>query len=129
MKWRFFSEEDYSMVCTWWEDWRWPLIPLQSLPKTGVIVSNGEKDICAAWIYKTDSNLCWIDWFISDRHASRQERKGTIELLIQICKGVAKDMGFDVAFCSVRNQSLIKKIESAGFIGKEEAMTNFIGVL
>src|SRR5688572_16264398 len=85
---RPYTEQDYPMVCQWWDDWKWPRIPESSLPQVGVVVENEGSPVCAAWIYRTDSDTCLVEWFISDRTASKERRKGTIEHLI----GAAKHM-------------------------------------
>jgi hypothetical protein len=125
---RMFTDSDYEMVCGWWKSWGWPSIPLSTLSKTGIIVEN-EVPVCAAWVYQTDSDTCLIEWFISNKSATKAQRAGCLEVLIDACKDIAKTMGYAKAFCSVRNQNLIKKLEAAGIHAGEDNMVNMVGVL
>ena len=95
------------------------------LPRVGIIVN----EMCAAWIYQTDSCMCVVDWYISDRNADKATRKGAIEYLLEITAEEAKRLGYSVIFSSVRNQSLIRKMENSGFTGREDGMVNFIKAL
>ena len=121
---RYFVEDDYPMVCDWWKGWKWDAIPQFFLPKVGLIVSNGDVDICAAWIYRTDSSLCMFEFFISNPNAKKDKRSGAIEYLLEAMEAEARKYGYKAAFMSICNQSLIKKAKDAGFIGEETGMTN-----
>lgn len=125
---RFYEKSDYPMVCEWWKQWGWPAIPESTLPEVGVIYEN-EVPVCAAWIYRTDSDTCLIEWFISNKSATKAQRTGAIEGLVDACKHIAKQMGFSKAFCSIRNQHLIKKMEGRGFVTADLNMTNMVGEL
>ncbi len=129
MQYRFFTEDDYAMICSWWESWKWQPIPITSLPKTGIIVSNGGVDVCAAFLYKSDSAICWLEWFISNPQAKREQRKGSIEYLIDVSADVAREYGFSMILCSLKHENLMRKVEDAGFVRTETGMTNFIGVV
>jgi hypothetical protein len=118
----FCGIEDYEMVCKWWKDWNWPIMAMNFLPTTGLIVSNEEKNLCAAWLYITDSDFCIIDWFISNKKASKEERKGSVEFLIEKLSEKAKDFGFKTIFTWTKNQILIKKLENFGY-SKETEVT------
>ena len=128
MKVRRYTDADYPTVSKWWESWGWPVLPASSLPELGIIVEN-EVPICAAWIYRTDSDLCWIEWFISNKEATKEQRAGCVDELIRACSITAKEMGFRIAFVSVKQPNLMKRLEHSGFEKTDTNMTNFIGEL
>ena len=123
-----FKPSDYPMVCKWWESWGWPAIQLGDLPETGLIVSNGGVDIYAAFLYKTDSNICWFDWFVGNKEATKEQRAGGLEFLVEGGRALAETMGYKKLFSSVRAPSVMNALEKCGF-SKEHSMTNFVGVV
>ena len=123
---RLFSpKEDYDTIVKWWESWGWPILPLELLSKFGIIASLGDEDICAVWLYQTDSKFCWVDWYVSNKEISRKERKDGLLFLIKEAIKLAKEMGFYVIFSSIsdKNKFLQKELVSCGY-GKEEGFTN-----
>ena len=126
---RFSFMDDYATVYKWWIDWKWKPISPEFLPLTGIMISNDGKDICCAWIYRTDSSMCVADFFISDRYSNKKLRKGCVEFLINKLIEEANRLGFKAIFSSVRNQNLINKLEKAGFAFKDLEMTNLTKVL
>ena len=127
LKLRPYSPKDYDMVSEWWRAWGWPVIPPESLPEYGVVVESDGQPVCAAWVYRTDTNICLLEWFISDRRASKAKRKGSVELLIEGGKQLGRALGYTKVFSNVRNQSLIKKLENSGMQRTDTGMTNFMG--
>lgn len=125
---KYNHEKDYPTAHKWWKEWKhWEPIPADLLPETGIVVSKFGEDVCMAWLYKTDSNLCWIDWFISNRYATKSARQGAIEHLIDSLVREAKTLGYRVIFSSVRNKNLINKLLRAGFDENlDKNMTNLI---
>ena len=58
LKLRRLEESDYDTLVTWWKDWKWEAPPGDFLPENGTggfMVSNNDSDICAGFIYLTNS--------------------------------------------------------------------------
>lgn len=126
LTWRFFDpHRDYETVCGWWEAWGWPAMPLGSLSGCGVVVSVDGVDMCAAWLYRTDSDLALAEWFISNRTA-KKGRKEAMSLLIETLCQLAQRMGARCLISTVRNASLIRALRAHGFGGEEGQMTNLV---
>ena len=118
------------MICQWWDDWGWTPFPEICLPKTGVIVSKDGVDLAASFLYATDSCVCWAENFISNKHAPRELRKGSIEYLIEKTIEEGKNQGFLVMMSSVEHKGLIKKLLNAGYDKNIETnMTNLTRAL
>jgi hypothetical protein len=129
MEFRLFTDADYPIVESWWKDWGWPPVHQSSLSETGVIVSNGGLDIAAVWLYKTDSDMALIEWFIANKKAPRELRKGCIEGLSDEVARLAKEFGYLTMTCCISNPSLINKLESTGFGFKTGGMTTMTRIL
>jgi len=127
---QIYKPEFYDTVCEWWRSHDWQPIPQESLPAMGLISFVGETPVAVVWIYQTDSDLCWIDWFVSNpNYKEKALRNKAINSLILGAKEAAKAMGFAKSFTSIRVPALIKRMESAGFQICDKNMTNLIGVL
>lgn len=129
MEYRLYKPEDYKTIYGWWKDWGWEPFPEVAMPENGVIVFEGDVDLAASFIYKTDSCVCWIENFISNKKAPRDLRGGAVEFLIQSSYEHAKDMGFGMAMSSISHKGLIDKMVGEGAVVSDTKMTNLVRVL
>ena len=130
MKHRYYTQNDYLMLTKWWESWDWMALPEVTLPATGIIITNQGVDICAAFLYKTDSAVCWAENFIIDKQAPRDLRRGAVECLIKQITIEAKEQGFAVMMSSIQHEGLIKKLIASGYSPEyEKNMCNLVRVL
>lgn len=120
----FDKGQHYKEICSWWLGHKWPCIPLESLSQTGMVAFIDGRPICAVWLYKTDSNLCWMEWMISNPSSSKKEREIALPALISHCALKAMHLGFKHIFTSTRVQRYIKRLQLAGFIVNDAGMTN-----
>lgn len=125
----FDEQKHYKTICEWWKWWKWPELPLESLPKTGLVACVDESPVCAGWVYRTDSNICWMEWIISNPQAGKAERHAAIELLLDALTESAELMGYKVIFTSARNQHLIRRLNGRGFAVTDREMTNLTKVI
>lgn len=130
MEYRYYKAIDHPMVAKWWESWGWDVLPELALPTTGIVVSNEGEDIAVAFLYKTDSCICWAEHFVVSKEASRQARKGGVDFLIKTMMEEAKRQGFIMMMASMQHKGLIGKMLDAGCDENTEInMTNLIKVL
>ena len=68
---RPLNSNDYdNILLGWWKDWGWVAPPKDFLPQNGeggIIILDGDVPICAGFLYASNSNLCWVDWIISNK--------------------------------------------------------------
>jgi hypothetical protein len=122
----FEPSKHYDTVSKWWTEQKWPTLPLSHLPTTGIVVSYKDKAAAAAWIYKTDSAFCWIEWIVADPEIRHEARNSVLSVLLSSAKMSARLMGFKTIHMSIRNQSLAKRIETQGFTAADTGMTNYV---
>ncbi len=125
----FDADSHYKIICSWWDAHKWPSIPMESLPQTGIIITIDGEPICAVWLYKSDSNLCWMEWMISNPKSPKAHREIALPLLIDTCTNVAKQMGFKIIFTSIKHTRLLKRLTGAGFNVDDTNATNLTKVL
>ncbi len=121
----FEKEKDYQTICSWWEKHNWPKIPLVMLPQTGYIIDN----VCAGFLYQTDSNIAWLEFIISNPDITKENRSKALDILIDKLSETARGLGFTTIFTSSNHPSLINKYENNGFTKADFNMTNLMRIL
>ena len=119
---RKFQKEDHPMVCSWWKAHSWPLIPIEMLPTTGVIVD----DVAAGFLYKTDSKIAWIEFIVTDPVSDKAHRSEALDKLISSLSEEAKSDGYALIFTSVEHPKLLARNQEHGFAVTDTNMTNMI---
>lgn len=115
---RWLEEEDYPQLCEWWKSFRFPAVPQHLLPdngKCGVMVSKGDVNVCAGFIYFTNSSFALCEYVVSNFEYKNKDRSEAIEELFEKMEMIAKAEGYIVLFSSVRNQPLINKMKNFGW--------------
>ena len=119
---RPLTEEDYPMLCGWWKFWKFPAPPQDCLPNNGrggIMVSKEGVDICAGFLYFTNSKLSWLEFIVANFHYREKDRGEALQFLIDELCFIAEDKGFKAVFASIKKQSLISQYEACGFSKNE----------
>ena len=109
----------------WWTDWGWDVIPKVFLPKENVCVEYNGVPVAAAFIYHTQTPICWIENYISDKNF-KDDRKLVVDSLIKECLRQAKEQGFHVAMSAITHKNLAKALVENNFFQGGVGLTNYI---
>ena len=116
---RFLKENDYDTLSKWWKDWRWTPPPVDMLPQNGtggVMVYKGDTEICAGFVYFTNSKTAWIEFIVSNFQYKDKDRHEAIEMLINVLTEIVKDMGeYKYIYTSLKSKSLIDRYANCGY--------------
>lgn len=115
---RMLTEEDYPVLCRWWSWFRFPAPPQDCLPGNGtggIMVMKDGVNICAGFIYFTNSKLSWIEFVVSNNEYRENNRAEALQFLINELTGIAQRQGYKAVFSSVKNQNLINHFDTCGF--------------
>lgn len=112
---RIIKEEDYQELLTWWKWHRFPAPAIEMLPNSGVMISKKEINICAGYIYFTNSSICWVEFIVSNPNYRESDRKEAIKEVIQQLTSIAKDNGFKAVYTNLKNPSLIKYFKEVDY--------------
>lgn len=123
---RFIGGEDYQMISEWWRDHGWPVIPAASLPQHGIMIEHGGAPVCAGFLYRSDSNIAWIEWIVSDKKSDAIIRGKCVEKLVESLCGLADALGFPVVFSALNHKGLIRRFEKAGFSRGDGNMVHMV---
>lgn len=125
-----YNPEFHPVIATWWESHEWPVIPIEALPATGRIATNDRGEmVCAVWLYRTDSTIAWLDFYISDPRASKTEVSEGLDLIIEELSLIAKDNGFHSIFTSLGHRGLLRRLGKHNFQVADNNMTNLVRAL
>ena len=98
----FDKETDYKELYNWWGDWGLPQHHPDVLSENGLIISRNGINIASAFIYSTDSYICWLEHLTSNKKAwlllSQKEKLDVLNKLGDAVFERAKEMGFKLAF-------------------------------
>jgi hypothetical protein len=119
---RPYAPSDYPLVSTWWAAHQWPVIPEPLLPQTGFISS----DICAGFLYRTDSQFALLEWVVADPSSAPAARDRALDELIEALIRRAGELGATVLFTSLRHPRLMERMKRHGFIESDSGMTNLV---
>jgi hypothetical protein len=122
----FNPEKHYEHVAKWWTEQNWPVMPLTHLPQTGIMVSYDGAPAACAWIYKTDSAICWLEWIVASPLIRHEERANVLSVLISSATMAARLMGFQSIFTSSKNQSLEARLKGHGFTPTDQGVTQHV---
>lgn len=131
METRFLIESDYDKLLEWWKFWRFSAPPKESLPDnglSGIMLSIGGIDACAGFIYYTNSNMCWIEFIVSNPEIKENRREMIVRLIEELC-GIASLNGVKVAYTSIKSPTLINHYYECGFVKGSSTVTEMVRLL
>lgn len=127
MEFRYIEQSDYEMLVDWWKFWKFPAPPIEMLPDSGVIVNKNGIDICAGFIYFTNSKTCWIEFIVSNPNVRQKEdRREAITNVIDVLCSIGKNNGYTIAYTSLKNESLQNKYLECGFVEGSKNCNEYI---
>lgn len=115
---RWLEEKDYEELCQWWKDFRFPKPSRDMLPdngKCGFMVYKEDINVCAGFLYFTNSSFALCEYVVSNFQYKEKDRAEALKMLFEKMEMIAKAEGYSVLFSSVRNKPLINKMENFGW--------------
>ena len=129
---RLLTDEDYPKLVSFWNFWRFPAPAKELLPdegRGGLMVYKDGIEICAGYLFFTNSKMAWLEFIVSNHEYKEKDRKEAICFLINELTQVAKSKGFKIVFTSVKNENLVNRFKECGYvIGSENTKELIIQV-
>ena len=98
----FNKEIDYEKLRSWWGEWGTPQHHQNVLSENGLIISVDGVDIASAFIYSTDSYICWLEHLTANKEPwlrlTVDKRLEILDTLGDAIFEKAKQMGFLMTF-------------------------------
>lgn len=133
---RKIRKSDWDFLPDWWKDypaWKDRSMPKEMLPGLfepkgdtdenensslglgGFMVCKGEDPIAAAWLYVTNSKMCFIAPVVSDKFYRDTDREEAFKMLLHFTTEFAYDMGFEYAYAWSNHDNLTNIYEHIGY--------------
>jgi hypothetical protein len=116
---RLLTDEDFPTLIEWWKFWRFPAPKKEYLPdegRGGIMVYKDGVNICAGYLFFTNSKMAWMEFIVSNPEYKEKDRKESVCFLINELNYIAKSKGFKIIFTSVKNENLINRLKECGYI-------------
>lgn len=107
---RPYKPEDFETVARWARDGYNTEYSEDQFPQTGFIVDG----VAAAFMYATDSSVCYIENMISNRSADPAARDYAIKLILEALFLAARSQGFKVAYATTDLATMIFRAAQHG---------------
>jgi len=122
---RYAGLQHYTSLSTWWKAHDWPVMPPESLSQYGLVIPG----VAAGFLYKTDSNIAWLEFLISNPEVNKEARSKGLDAIIEGLSAEAKRLGFKTVFTSSYHPGLIKRYEKHQFVKTDENVTQLVRIL
>jgi hypothetical protein len=124
---RTVSGEDYdNVLLKWWKNWGWEAPPKDFLPETGLIVSKGNIDICAGFLYLTNSKVGLTEFVVSNKEYRDSDRGKALDFLLDCILELADKNGCKYAHVILKNKSLLRRYKRAGYIESDKNVLELV---
>jgi len=126
---RLLTDDDYPKLVSFWNFWRFPAPPKDYLPdegRGGIMVTKNGIDICAGYLFFTNSKMAWLEFIVSSNEYKGKDRQDAICFLINEATDLARRKGFKVVFSSIKHKNLIKHYQNCGYSVGSENTTELI---
>lgn len=80
------------------------------------MVYKDDVEICAGYLFFTNSKMAWIEFIVSNYDYKEKDRKEAICFLINELTNIAKSKEFKIVFTSVKNENLIKRFKECNYV-------------
>lgn len=102
---RRYHKQDIEVVNEWYAGWNHPTLLPHMLPDVGFIVD----EVCAGFLYKTDSSLCLLDAYVANREATKAAKQLGLDLVTNALLEEAYACGFRAVMAITDNPSIVKR--------------------
>jgi len=111
MELRRYTDADYSTVSNWYKRRDLNPIPQKELPKLGFIVPN----IACSYLVQTDSNIAFLDGFISNPAVTHEERVKALAKIDKALIDAAQELGYKKIFVMTQHNTIAEECLLRGY--------------
>lgn len=109
---RLVEKKDLKIIADWYKNHGQEAEQADFLSDIGFIVDN----IAAAFLYTTNSSVCWIESYISNPESNKKDRKKALDLITEAIIQKAKDLGFMAIICFIDLKTTYQRCLDYGFV-------------
>jgi hypothetical protein len=111
------GKEDFEEFKRWWEFWRWKdRVDPQILSDIGFVIEKDGLNICAGWLYTTNSLIASIEFIVANPFAPKEDVDEGLDFLLECLSQRALKEGKRLVMTTINNPSLAKRLERLGYV-------------
>ena len=110
------KQEFYPTYVKWCEKHDFPPMVYECLPQNVFVCYRINEPVYCVWFWNTDSGICWIGYFVSNKDIEYSQRANGITLLLEEVKKYAKSENYVSIFITSGTESVIKELQKNGFL-------------
>lgn len=122
----YYSQHDYSDLCSWWTQQGWPEVSSDVLSKYGFIAEQDGQKIACTFIFPMPSKLFLMEWTVANPNVDWKLRDKGIQMVTNQACFWAKENGASSVFTMTKHKRFAEKLENLGFIKTDENMIHFV---
>src|SRR5271165_2722312 len=111
---RRFTAEDWSQMASWYQKHDQNCPKMTVLPQIGFI----EPGVAAGFLYRTDSDTCLIDAYISNPDISAEERDACLDEVTRALLEVAESQNYSKIMAITKSGAISRRAIKHGFRDK-----------
>lgn len=109
----FDKEKHLVTIRRWGAEWGYRNLPDWYFPTNGFI----EENVLAGFMYKTDSGVAYLDLFLGNKDATKEERfKAMKDVCAALVEEAKKDKDIKMVLCYPSLESVVEAGKSNGFV-------------
>jgi hypothetical protein len=120
--------KDYDVIAPWWPAHGWPGVPVEILPKCGVmVVGDNDTPLAAAWMYMDNSvGVAMMEWAVTNPANTAKQSYMAVTMLVQAVRELALEFDYGVLLTTAKQDALVKMYERNGFQKTDSGMTHLL---
>lgn len=121
---RAFSMQDYPLIAHWWKLHGSAIMRPEHLSQNGLVIGIEGKDVCAGFMYSTDSKMCALEFVVCDPNATKEHRDAALDKLLDAAETWASKHHFTLIYTSISIPKYIQRLQNHGFIKTDMNQTH-----
>lgn len=116
----------YPTIAKWYEEHDFPVISFDITPEHLFVASNDTKDLYCIPIHVTASTLAYIAFPVSNKSATKEEKRGAFTQLLTYAEETLGLLGYTTFVTTSDTPVLMKMFAEAGYEESEKNVTYYI---
>lgn len=114
----------------WWLGHGTQVVPVDVLPKCGVLVVDDTGPLAVAWLYMDNSvGVAWLGWVTTNPAITPWKATAALHVLLGAAEVVAKGMDYGCLFTMTDRPGLSRWLVREGFSANHAGMTQFFKLI
>lgn len=123
------TKDFYPTMLEWWDKHKFNPVAFDNLPEHTYVAFNEDVPVYSCCLYRTDSNLCWIAWQISNKGVPRELKEGALEFLFEEMEKDIKAQGYNLIFTTSHTEKVENALIDSNYIIGDTGVNHYLKVI